>query len=82
MVVLKNSEPERSYIIAELFNKCLKESCFPDCWKAFDMVWHAGLLQKLKSYGISGQMFGLISSFLSKRQLQLFLDGKSSQEYQ
>ena len=33
VVVLKNSEPELSYILAELFNKCLKESCFPDCWK-------------------------------------------------
>ena len=32
-VVLKNCEPELSYILAELFNKCLKESCFPDCWK-------------------------------------------------
>ena len=32
-MVLKNCEPERSYILAELFNKCLKESCFPDCWK-------------------------------------------------
>ena len=33
VVVLKNSEPELLYIIAELFNNCLKESCFPDCWK-------------------------------------------------
>ena len=33
MVVLKNCEPEISYILAELFNKCLKESCFLDCWK-------------------------------------------------
>ena len=33
MVVLKNCEPELSYILAELFNKCLKKSCFPDCWK-------------------------------------------------
>ena len=33
VVVLKNCEPELSYILAELFNKCLKESCFPDCWK-------------------------------------------------
>ena len=33
VVVLKNYEPELSYILAELFNMCLKESCFPDCWK-------------------------------------------------
>ena len=49
--------------------------------KAFDRVWHAGLLHKLKSYGISGQIFGLIFSFLSNRQLWVDLDGKSSQEY-
>ena len=52
-----------------------------DISKAFDRVWHAGLLHKLKSYGISGQIFGLISSFLSNRQLQVVLNGKSSQEY-
>ena len=33
VVVLKNCEPELSYILAELFNRCLNESCFPDCWK-------------------------------------------------
>ena len=38
VVVLKNCEPELSYILAELFNKCLKESCFPDCWKASSVV--------------------------------------------
>ena len=48
---------------------------------AFDRVWHAGLLHKLKSYGISGQIFGLISSFLSNRRLRVVLDRKSSQEY-
>ena len=52
-----------------------------DISNAFDGVWHAGLLHKLKSYGISGQIFGLISSFLSNRRLQVVLDGKSSQEY-
>ena len=36
-----------------------------DISKAFDRVWHAGLHHKLKSYGIFGQIFGLISSFLS-----------------
>ena len=38
LVVLKNCEPELSYILAELFNKCLKESCFPDCWKVSSVV--------------------------------------------
>ena len=52
-----------------------------DISKAFDRVWHAGLLHKLKSYGISGQIFGLISSFLSNRRLRVVLDGKSSLEY-
>ena len=32
VVVLKNCELELSYTLAELCNKCLKESCFPDCW--------------------------------------------------
>ena len=40
-----------------------------DISKAFDRVWHACLLYKLKSYGISSQIFGLISSFLSNRRL-------------
>ena len=174
-MVLKKCEPELSYILAKLFNKCLKESCFLDCWKvssvipvfknveesstaknyrpvsllsvvskvfqkivnnrivdhlekcglfsdfqygfrssrstadlltvvsdriarvfnrsgatryvaldiskAFDRVWRAGLLHKLKSYGISGQIFGLLSSFLSNRRLRVVLNRKSSQEY-
>ena len=52
-----------------------------DISKAFDGAWHADLLSKRTSYGISGQIFGLISSFLSIRRLRVVLDGKSSQEY-
>ena len=52
-----------------------------DIFKAFDTVWHAGLLHKLRSYGISDEIFGVISFFLSNRQLQVALDGKFSQEY-
>ena len=33
------------------------------------------------SYGISVQIFGFISSFLSNGRLRVVLDGKSSQEY-
>ena len=163
VLVLMNCEPKLSYILAELFKKCLKDSCFLDCFKVslvvpvfknvgerskaenyhpvnllsvvskvfeklannrtvdhlekcglfsdfqydfrssgstadlvtvvsdrftrafnrsgatravalyickvFDSVWHTGLLHKLESYGISGQIFGLISSFLSNRRL-------------
>ena len=39
------------------------------------------LFYKLKSYGISGQVFALISSFLSNRRLRVVLDRKPSQEY-
>ena len=52
-----------------------------DISKVFDRVWHAGLLYKRRSYGIPCQIFGLISSFLSNRQLRVVLDGKSLQEY-
>ena len=38
VVVLKNCEPELSHVLAELFNKRLKEACFPDCWKASSVV--------------------------------------------
>ena len=38
MVVLRNCDPKFSYILAELFNKCLKGSYFPDCWKVSSVV--------------------------------------------
>ena len=185
VMVLKNCEHKLSYMLAKLFSKCLKESCFPDCWKVssvvpvfknvgersiaknccpfsllsvvskvfeklvnnrtvdhlekcglfsdfqygfrsfrstadlltvvpvriarafnrsgatqavaldiskpFHMVWHAGLLHKITfgmlvfftklRHGVSGQILGLISSFVSNRWLQVFLDGNSLQEY-
>ena len=38
VVVLKNWKPELSYILDKLVNNCLKESCFPDCWKVSSVV--------------------------------------------
>ena len=68
--------------IARAFNRSgATRAVALDISKAFDRVWHAGFLHKLKSYGISGQIFGLISSFLSNRQLPVVPDGKSLQEY-
>ena len=45
--------------------------------KAFDRVWHTGLLHKVMSWEISGQIFGLISSVLSSEWLEVVPDGKS-----
>ena len=49
--------------------------------KAFDRVSYVGLLHKLKCYGISGHIFGLIFSFPSNRRPRVVLNGKFAQEY-
>ena len=68
--------------IARAFNRSgATQAVALDISKAFDRVWHAGLYRNRKSYRISGQIFGLISSFHSNRWLRVVLDGKSSQEY-
>ena len=56
--------------IARAFNRSGATRAVPlDISKTFDRVWHAALLHKLKFYGISGQIFDLISSFLINRRL-------------
>ena len=52
-----------------------------DISKAFDKVWHAGLLRKLRAYGVTGSMFDIISSFLDDRKIKVVLDGQSSSCY-
>ena len=172
VVVLKNLSPEISPILTKLFNRCVKEKCFPSSWKvssicpvfknsgersspsqyrpisllsviskifesilnrhilnhlsknnllvdvqygfrsarstadvltvishrisealdstydaraialdiskAFDQVWHKGLLHKLSSYGISGRVHSIIKSFLSGRSMKVVVNGQSS----
>ena len=68
--------------IARAFNRSgAARAVALDISKAFDRVGHVGLLHKRKSYGISDQICGFISSFLSNRRLRVVLDGKSSKEY-
>ena len=53
VVVLKNCELELSYTLAKLFNKCLKESCFPDCRKislVFPVFMNTGERSTAKNY--------------------------------
>ena len=57
--------------VARAFNRSgATQAVALDISKAFDRVWHVGLLHKLRSYGISDQIFGLVSSFFSNRWLQ------------
>ena len=53
-----------------------------DISKAFSRAWHAGLLHKCKSYGISGKIFDLIVSFLTNRWVWLGLVGKHHKNIQ
>ena len=64
--------------IARAFNRSgTTRAVALDISKAFDRVWHVGLLHKLKSCGISGEIIGLVSSFLSNTLLRVVLDGTS-----
>ena len=50
-------------------------SVFLDISKAFDKVWHEGLIYKLQTTGISGNLLKLLASFLSEWQQRVLLNG-------
>ena len=52
---------------------------FFDISKAFDKVWHKGLLFKLEPMGISGDFLILMESFLSEKFQKFLLNGQSSE---
>ena len=66
------------YSASEEFLSRETRAVFLDISKAFDKVWHDGLLFKLKSYGISGCLFTIIKDFLNNRNQRVVLNGKSS----
>ena len=51
---------------------------FLDISKAFDKVWHQGLLFKLKSYGVEGSLFCLLENYLENRKQRVILHGQCS----
>ena len=52
---------------------------FCDISKAFDRVWHKGLLFKLKKTGISGPLLNWFESYLSERQQRVAVSGEFSE---
>ena len=51
---------------------------FLDISKAFDKVWHEGLLFKLKCYGIDGDLYNILKNYLFNRKQRVILCGQSS----
>ena len=52
---------------------------FLDISKAFDKIWLPGLIFKIKSFGISGDLLELIKNFLSSRFQTVLLNGQTSE---
>ena len=51
---------------------------FLDVSKAFDKVWHDGLLYKIRQLGIDNELLPLLKSFLSNRKQRVVLNGQCS----
>jgi sarcosine oxidase/L-pipecolate oxidase len=49
-----------------------------DISRAFDRVWHKGLLSKLMSFGVCGRLYRWIRDFLTCRQQRVVLSGQTS----
>ena len=76
MVVLKNYEPDLSYILAEIFNKCLEGSCFPDYWKVSSMVLYlrtSGKGLQLKTTAMLVFFLWLVKSLKNVKIIGLFI---------
>ena len=52
-------------------------STFLDISKAFDKVWHKGLIFKLKTYGVEGNLLKLLENYLTDRQQKIVLNGRT-----
>ena len=51
---------------------------FLEILKAFDKVWHKGIIFKLKQNGIPGKMYSALSDFLKDRRQSVILNGQVS----
>ena len=59
-------------------SKNIAHAVFLDVSKAFDAIWHQGLLAKLEQINISGEAFKLFNSYLEKREAVTVVDGHKS----
>ena len=80
VMVLKNCEPELSFILAELLNLCLKESYFPDCWNVSSVVHiteNFGEVSTVKNYrpvSLLSVISKVIKKLVNNREIWPFSD--------
>ena len=68
-----------TYEIYKSFDDGFKvRSVFLDISKAFDNIWHQGIIFKLRQNGISGGLLNILSDFLSNRKQRIVLSGQIS----
>ena len=67
------------YIAFDAYPTLESHDVFLDMSKAFDKVWHEGLIFKLKSMEISNTLLELIKSFLKNRFQRVILNGQMSE---
>ena len=53
-------------------------SIFLDMSKAFDKVWHEGLLHKVKAHGVQGKLYSLLANYLQDRKQNTLINGQES----
>ena len=73
------------FLISEI-HKCFEHpkslevrAVFLDISKAFDKVWHEGLLFKLSQNGIHGNLLKLLRSYLDQRRQRVVINGSQSE---
>jgi hypothetical protein len=61
-------------ICIALENGQITVAVFCDISKAFDRLWHKGLIEKLKSYGINEKLLQWLKDYISERKQQVLLN--------
>ena len=79
-----DSTTNRLFYLVHTIHSALDEqkevrSIFLDISKAFDKVWHNGLLFKLQQNGIEGELLSLLKSYLSNRKQRVVINGFESE---
>lgn len=70
-----------SFVVKGFDRKCGSIAVTLDFAKAFDSVWHAGILYKLKQFGIDNQTCRLVASFLKGRSFKFKVGDSLSSEH-